>query len=293
MKKIQTRVSSSTAIKAIILAAAILELAMIAVYTVTPTVRLYRSNILHDEYAGYVSFESPVDYGTLFFEPDSLTDEFYTLGFTSQKSARESEGKSLATTLRTFDEETVVRFNETMKKCTFKSVDKAHATFLTLFVSKYTNLAYTEQTRPYIMPEMSEFTDYEGWFEPKVLDYVSSRKFGVYAANVSRIFGRTYLFALFDTDTETQTLESGKEYTVLSGENMKWGVFEIAPDEAGQELALGRSDYRFYSSKGSLRVIDYFNPADLKMVYAWLGIFVVTVLVSIILKRKGSQKGAK
>ena len=233
--------------KAIILAAAILELAMIAVYTVTPTVRLYRSNILHDEYADYVSFESPVDYGTLFFEPDSLTDEFYTLGFTSQKSARESEGKSLATTLRTFDEETVVRFNETMKKCTFKSIDKAHATFLTLFVS--------------------------------------NRKFGVYAANISRIFGRTYLFALFDTDTETQTLESGKEYTVLSGENMKWGVFEITPDEAGQELALGRSDYRFYSSKGSLRVIDYFNPADLKMVYAWLGIFVVTVLVSIILKR--------
>lgn len=266
--------------------AVLVEVILIGILIIVPVANLYQNNSIHDDdYAGgYVSFDDVVDYDSIFFNPDMLSDQLYTLGFTSQRNARENQGKESWTKLKTYSESSIIEFNEILKKCHFKSVDRLKASVLSVFISGLTNVAFTQIGGSYIMPELLEEPDLGKYFNVDVLNNITKKKFGISDASINYILGKTYLFALFYTDTEVITIESGEKYTVPSGDNMMWGVFEIIDNSGEQNLLLNRNEYNFYNPHGKNRTINYFNPISRVPVYSILVLIILTLSAGVAFK---------
>lgn len=273
-------------IKRIYNAIILLEITAIILSVVVPIERLYSNGIIRGYEYPYIHYENIVNYDSIFYDPPKMEYELYTLGFTSQEEAHILNGQTVFKNLRTFDEDAVVKFNNLLKRCNFRPVDRLKASILSIFVSDFTNVAYTKMREDYIKPEMQESIVENDSFKPDVLKYVVYKDSGVLMASINRIFGKTYMFALFNSGHETVTLSNGEQYTVPEREKQKISVFEVVSDEAGKELASERKNFRFYSRKGFLLSLSFYNPLNYKVVLILLGTLLVTVSLFCIRRKK-------
>ena len=264
----------------------LLEITAIILSVVVPIERLYSNGIIRGYEYPYIHYENIVNYDNIFYDPPKMEYELYTLGFTSQEEAHILNGQTVFKNLRTFDEDAVVKFNNLLKRCNFRPVDRLKASILSIFVSDFTNVAYTKMREDYIKPEMQESIVENDSFKPDVLKYVVDKDSGVSMASINRIFGKTYMFALFNSGHETVTLSNGEQYTVPEREKQKISVFEVVSDEAGKELASERKNFRFYSRKGFLLSLSFYNPLNYKVVLILLGTLLVTVNLFCIRRKK-------
>lgn len=264
----------------------LLEITAIILSVVVPIERLYSNGIIRGYEYPYIHYENIVNYDNIFYDPPKMEYELYTLGFTSQEEAHILNGQTVFKNLRTFDEDAVVKFNNLLKRCNFRPVDRLKASILSIFVSDFTNVAYTKMREDYIKPEMQESIVENDSFKPDVLKYVVDKDSGVSMASINRIFGKTYMFALFNSGHETVTLSNGEQYTVPEREKQKISVFEVVSDEAGKELASERKNFRFYSRKGFLLSLSFYNPLNYKVVLILLGTLLVTVSLFCIRRKK-------
>ena len=264
----------------------LLEITAIILSVVVPIERLYSNGIIRGYEYPYIHYENIVNYDNIFYDPPKMEYELYTLGFTSQEEAHILNGQTVFKNLRTFDEDAVVKFNNLLKRCNFRPVDRLKASILSIFVSDFTNVAYTKMREDYIKPEMQESIVENDSFKPDVLKYVVYKDSGVSMASINRIFGKTYMFALFNSGHETVTLSNGEQYTVPEREKQKISVFEVVSDEAGKELASERKNFRFYSRKGFLLSLSFYNPLNYKVVLILLGTLLVTVSLFCIRRKK-------
>ena len=264
----------------------LLEITAIILSVVVPIERLYSNGIIRGYEYPYIHYENIVNYDNIFYDPPKMEYELYTLGFTSQEEAHILNGQTVFKNLRTFDEDAVVKFNNLLKRCNFRPVDRLKASILSIFVSDFTNVAYTKMREDYIKPEMQKSIVENDSFKPDVLKYVVDKDSGVSMASINRIFGKTYMFALFNSGHETVTLSNGEQYTVPEREKQKISVFEVVSDEAGKELASERKNFRFYSRKGFLLSLSFYNPLNYKVVLILLGTLLVTVSLFCIRRKK-------
>lgn len=264
----------------------LLEITAIILSVVVPIERLYSNGIIRGYEYPYIHYENIVNYDNIFYDPPKMEYELYTLGFTSQEEAHILNGQTVFKNLRTFDEDAIVKFNNLLKRCNFRPVDRLKASILSIFVSDFTNVAYTKMREDYIKPEMQESIVENDSFKPDVLKYVVDKDSGVSMASINRIFGKTYMFALFNSGHETVTLSNGEQYTVPEREKQKISVFEVVSDEAGKELASERKNFRFYSRKGFLLSLSFYNPLNYKVVLILLGTLLVTVSLFCIRRKK-------
>lgn len=269
-----------------------IELIAVLFSVVVPATQLYRNDMLDGYRYQYKNFNDVVDYKTLFYDPPTLEYELYTLGFTSHEGARILNGRKYYKSLREFDENTIVKFNNILKQCHFKPVDKKKASVLSIFVSDFTNVAYTDMRDDYISPEMQESVVENDSFKPDVLKYVMDKGFGVSSASINKIFGKTYMFALFYNGQDTVTLKNGDKYIVPKYSEEKLSVFEVVSDDAGKELISNRKNFRFYKSNGFVLSLSFFNPINYTITFSSLGLLLVTVIIYCIItiRRKKIEK---
>ena len=271
-----------------------IELIAVLLSVVVPATQLYRNDTIRGYKYSYNYFDDDiVDYKTLFYDPPTLDYELYTLGFTSQEEAHILNGQTIFKRRRNFDEDSVVKFNNILKQCHFKPVDKKKAAVLSIFVSDFTNVAYTDIRDDYISPEMLEATVENDSFKPDVLKYVMDKGFGVSSASINKIFGKTYMFALFYSGQETVTLKNGEKYIVPKYSEQKISVFEVVSDDAGKELISNRRNFWFYSTtKFSYALINFYNPINWKVTLILFGLLLITVIVYCIItiRRKKIKK---